>query len=189
MTGATAHIIRLKTCSAFIALLFATTFVPYGKIHAQHASEYQVKAAFLFNFTRFLEWPPESFNNYKGPFVVGVYGRNPFGNFLSETVAGEEAFGRPIVVRHFGNLKDMGPCHILFIGPDVKTEEVLHIVSGKPVLTVSDDPDFCRKGGVVRFFSENDMIRLEINTDAAKFANLNVSSKLLGISKICNNTR
>jgi len=151
---------------------------------AQKASEYQVKAAFLFNFSKFLEWPPEAMGQADEPFVVGVIGPDPFGNYLDDIIAGEKMMAHPMTVKRFKSAEEIDRCHILFINVPGKTSEVLNALKGKSVLTVSDDNDFTRSGGIIRFFTENETIHLEINIQAAKAANLNVSSKLLRIAKI-----
>lgn len=189
MNRAGNHIRGSAIFGVYIFLTWMVFILPYSGLRAQQASEYEVKAAFLYNFSKFLEWPPGTFDNYTGPFVVGVYGRNPFGNFLAETISGEVAMGRPIRLQYFNNLNEIGTCHILFIERNAGTEEALKALEGKPILTVSEDPDFCRKGGIVRFFSESDMIRIEINPEAAKSANLTISSKLLRIAKIYESTK
>ncbi len=153
-------------------------------LHAQKASEYQVKAAFLCNFSKFLEWPPTAMGQPDEPFVVGVLGNDPFGNYLDEIIAGEKIMDRPMVIKRFNSIHDIDKCHILFINLPGKTSEALNTLKGKSILTVSDDQDFNRNGGIIRFYTDNDMIRLQINIDAAKNANLNVSSKLLRIAKI-----
>jgi hypothetical protein len=152
---------------------------------AQRVSEYQVKAAFLYNFSKFLDWPTDSFSNPSDPFVVGIYGADPFGNYLVETISGEKALGRPMIIQRFTDLNETRKCQILFINVPGKTSEAIEAVKGSGVLTVSDDPAFCALGGIIGFYTENATIRLQINMNAAKEANLAISSKLLRISKIC----
>jgi hypothetical protein len=150
----------------------------------QKASEYQVKAAFLFNFSKFLEWPPSAMGQAGEPFVIGILGADPFGSSLDEIVAGEKILDHPLTVKRFAGTEELDRCHILFINMPGKTSEAINALKGKSVLTVGDDNNFTRNGGIVRFFTENEMIHLEINIEAAKAANLIVSSKLLRIAKI-----
>ena len=152
--------------------------------YAQKASEYQVKAAFLFNFTKFLEWPAEAMGEPGEPFVIGVLGKDPFGNYLDELIAGEKIMDHQMIVKRFNNVEEVDKCHILFVNKPGKTSETINALKGKSILTVSDDREFNRNGGIISFFTENEMIRLQINVDAAKAAHLNVSSKLLRIAKI-----
>lgn len=163
-------------------VLLCTVMV--SPIFAQKASEYQVKAAFLFNFSKFLEWSPEAMGEDDEPFVVGVIGTDPFGNYLDDIIAGEKMMAHPMTVKRFKSAEEIDRCHILFINMRGKTSEVLNALKGKSILTVSDDNDFSRTGGIIRFYTENETIHLEINIQAAKAANLNVSSKLLRIAKI-----
>ena len=163
-------------------ILLSTLILSSG--YAQKVSEYQVKAAFLFKFSKFLEWPAEAMGQPGEPFVVGVLGKDPFGNYLDEIIAGEKIMDHPMIVRRFNNAEEVNKCHILFVNMPGKTSEVINALKGNSILTVSDDNDFSRNGGIIKFFTENEMIRLQINLDAAKAANLNVSSKLLRIAKI-----
>ena len=171
------------SCKLFSWLVAACLTLISFPSKAQKASEYQVKAAFLFNFSKFLEWPPSSFTD-AGPFLICIAGKDPFGNFLSETIAGEKAFGRDMAVMHHTGNGRKEKCHIAYISSSGNTAEMLAAHRRKGVLTVGDDPNFCRKGGIIRFYTENNMIRLEINTEAAKEAELHISSKLLRIAKI-----
>ena len=164
--------------------LFLLLSMTAGPAFAQKASEYQVKAAFLFNFSKFLEWPAEAMGQPGAPFVIGVLGNDPFGKYLEEIIAGEKIADHPMVARRFESAEQVDKCHILYINKPGKTSEVINALKDKSILTVSDDSEFARSGGIIRFFTENEMIHLEINVQAAKAANLNVSSKLLRIAKI-----
>jgi hypothetical protein len=147
--------------------------------------EYKVKAVFLYNFTQFIDWPSSAFNSPEEPFVIGIIGEDPFGPYLEEAVAGEKIGLHPIVVRHYTNLKDVGNCHILYINSKDEdwVEKILSSVSQKNILTVSDAPNFNRLGGILRFFTEDNKIRLQINVERSKAVQLNISSKLLSVAK------
>lgn len=147
-------------------------------------SEYQLKAAFLFNFTQFVDWPKGTFPSNDTPFVIGVLGENPFDTYLEELTAGENVKGSPIHIEYYENTDDIKTCHILFINKSIKIKpsEIISSLSGKPILTVSDMSDFLEYGGMIRFYSKNNKIELHINLDAVNSANLNVSSKLLRLS-------
>jgi hypothetical protein len=146
--------------------------------------EYQVKAVFLFNFSQFVGWPPASFSSGNAPFIIGIVGHDPFGSYIDETVAGEKMMGHPIKILRCENKEDIKNCHILFIGHDRSVEDIISALDNRSVLTVSDETDFTRRGGMIRFFTENNKIRLEINTSAAKAARLDISSKLLRVAQI-----
>ena len=164
-----------------------TLFSIIPSLYGQRATEYQVKAAFLFNFSKFMEWPPEAFSSPDEPFIVGVLGNDPFGRYLDEIVTGEKILGHVMTVHRYNDISEINKCHILFINKPGKTAEIINNLKGKSILTVSDDPEFNQHGGIVKFYPENEMIKLQINVSAAKEANLNVSSKLLRIAKIYNN--
>ncbi len=174
-----------RTCRAALVACVVATMLWNNTAIAQRASEFQVKAAYLYNFTKFVEWPDSTLGAKNAPFVIGVLGRNPFNQFLQEIVGGERAFNRLIVVKYYENISDITNCHLLFINLPGKTNAALDVVKDKAVLTVSDDPAFCRFGGIIRFYTEDETVRLEINQKAAEAANVNISSKILRIAKIC----
>ena len=153
---------------------------------APFASEYEVKAVFIFNFTQFVEWPSSSFSSAQAPLVIGVLGDNPFGSYLEDAVAGEKAHGHPIVVYYYKNPDEVEACNVLFINQSKSNEmsNIMAKLSGKGVLTISDANGFLQQGGIVRFFTKNNKISLQVNLDAAKSANLDISSKLLRICEI-----
>jgi hypothetical protein len=148
--------------------------------------EYQIKAVFLFNFAQFVEWPATAFPDSGGPLVIGVLGEDPFGPYLDETVRGETVHGRPIEVRRFQRLSEITDCHILFVsqGELDRLDEVLVALKDRSVLTVSDAENFAARGGMVRFLTDRNRIRLQINLEAARAAGLTLSSKLLRPARI-----
>jgi hypothetical protein len=149
--------------------------------------EYQLKAVFLFNFTRFVEWPPEAFTSDQEPFVIGVLGGNPFGSYLEDVGGNEKVNGHRLVIRYFNNYSEIKSCHILYINKTVmnETRDFLSSMNGKPVLTVSDASDFMKRGGIIRFYINKDKkVQLEMNLDAAKAAKLQISSKLIRLTEI-----
>ncbi|HEU4903685.1 MAG TPA: YfiR family protein [Flavisolibacter sp.] len=145
----------------------------------------QVKAVFLFNFTQFVTWPSFSFNGNHAPFVIGVLGTDPFGQYLDNVVEGEQVDGHPIIVKRYDEAKEAKECHILFINKS-NPAEALKEVNTQGILTVSDADNFARKGGMIRFSVENNRIRLQINARAAKEASLSISSKLLRLANVIN---
>jgi hypothetical protein len=147
---------------------------------AQPASEYQVKAAFLLNFTHFVEWPLQAFQSAQSPMVIGIYGKDPFGRFLPQIISGEKAGDRSLVTKVYSVNDDISTCQMLFINAGKKeTETAITKLKGRNILTISDNPDFLRQGGMIRFFTRNNKIQLEINPDAMKSVNLVISSALL----------
>jgi len=148
--------------------------------------EFKVKAVFLYNFSRFVEWPAEVFTNATDPFVIGVYGENKFGTSLEEAVKGEKIDQHPIIVKYFTAASEVINCNILYVSSSNKEEikEVITNVGSKSILTVGDSPVFPKFGGMIRFFTQDDKIRFQINDEAAKAARLKISSKLLSVAQI-----
>ena len=145
------------------------------------AKEFQVKAAFLYNFAQFVEWPSSAFEEPESPLVIGILGLDPFGEVLDEMVKGEKVNGRPLVVKRYRRVEDINQCHILFVSGSEghRTDQIVAELGGKSVLTVCDWEGFTRRGAMVRFVMERNRVRLRINLEAAKAAGLNISSKLL----------
>jgi hypothetical protein len=150
------------------------------------ALEYQIKAAFLYNFTRFVSWPSSAFNSPTTPFVIGIVGHDPFGSYLEDIIDQEKVDEHPIVIQRYRDVKDINNCQLIYIsaGDDDKIKEVIAAVARQNVLTVSDADKFVNWGGVISFFKEDNKLRVQINIAAAKAAGVEISSKLLKISKI-----
>lgn len=177
----------MKCQVSLLWLALSFTLISTGEITQPEVSrEYQIKAVFLFNFTQFVEWPAAAFPTPDGPFVIGIIGRDPFGSYLDETVQGEKLEGHPLVVRRIQSPDDAVNCHILFVNVSDKADvkRVLERVKDKPVLTVGDVPNFASQGGMIRFYKEENKIRIRINLEATKQANVNISSKLLNLADI-----
>lgn len=156
------------------------------KASAETAPEYRVKAAYLFNFVQFVEWPAETFPEPKSPFVIGILGDDPFGKFLDETVQGEVVQGRRIEVKRFDSISESEKCHILFVSESesARIDKIIKHFTGKPVLTVGDSHQFANRGGMVRFVTESNKVRLRINIETVRASRLTVSSKLLRVAEI-----
>jgi hypothetical protein len=174
---------RLKICFRGW-LVLALLMVSNGRNYAAQAAisrEYQVKAVFLFNFAQFVEWPPSAFSETQAPLVIGVLGEDPFGAFLDETVRGEKVNNRPLLVERYHRVDEIKSCHVLFVSQSeaARLEEIVAGLKGRSILTVSDAAGFAGRGGMIRFTTENNKIRLRINVEAAKAAELTISSKLL----------
>lgn len=152
----------------------------------QAPKEYQVKAAFLFNFTRFVEWPAETFAVADSPFIIGVAGKNPFGTHLEEIIKGEAINGHPLVIRYFNTVDEITACHILYVTLESKEDIKKAIIgnSSAHTLTVSDLSNFTKQGGMILFVTEDSKTRIRINLNSAKAAGLTISSKLLKLAEI-----
>jgi hypothetical protein len=172
----------LKHCRSLLVLPLSMLLAWAAAAPASAApTEYDVKAAFLFNFSQFVDWPPPAFAEAGSPLVIGVLGRDPFGAGLDEIVRGETVNGRPLEVRRFRRVEDVDVCHILYIDATEKArlDAILAKLQGRPILTVGDFESFALSGGVIRFVTTGNKIRLHVNLDAARTANLTISSKLL----------
>ncbi|MBI4600564.1 MAG: YfiR family protein [Planctomycetes bacterium] len=147
--------------------------------------EHEVKAQFLHRFALFIEWPADAFADPKEPLVFGVLGKDPFGGALEEALRDKRIAGRGLVVKRFPELKDLEPCHVLFVSESMKSslKEVLQAVKGKPTVTVSDLDAFAEEGGVFRFFLAEKKVRFKINLSAAERARVTISSRLLQVGE------
>jgi hypothetical protein len=147
-------------------------------------SEYQVKAAFLFNFAKFVEWPPESFAGETSPLAIGILGDNPFGSALEGTVQDKTINSHSLAIRQFHSVAEATNCQVLFISASEKKRlaEIFAGLRGTSVLTVSETDGFTEAGGMINFVLENKKIRFQINDEAAKAARLKISSKLLSLA-------
>jgi len=151
--------------------------------------EYPLKAVFLFNFAQFTDWPTNAFDAPDSPFVIGVLGDDPFGALLDDAVRDEAVNGRTFVVERYQRVEVIKTCHILFISQSEtqRLDKIVNSLKGKPILTVSEIDDSAYRGVCVRFITENNKIRLRINTDALQAANLTMSSKLLRVAEVISN--
>jgi hypothetical protein len=150
------------------------------------AGEYQVKAAFLYNFAKFVEWPPSSFSDVSAPLQICVLGRDPFGEELHNLTAAKTVNGRKLEVDSVVDLQHARSCHILFIASSVKMsmQQIVEGLRGASVLTVGDSKGFTEQGGMINFVLENDRVQFEVNRKAADQAGLKISSKLLSVAKV-----
>ena len=157
-----------------------------GDTPAQSSPEYQLKAIFLFNFAQFVEWPASAFPEPDTPLSICILGEDPFGGYLDETVRGETVANHPLAVRRYRSVDEIKGCHILFVSRQEQghLSEILDSLKGHSILTVSDAERFASRGGMIRFVTDRNRIRLRINLEAARAANLTLSSKLLRPAQI-----
>jgi hypothetical protein len=155
--------------------------------HSQQYTEYELKAAYLFNFGKFVQWPEETFKKPTDPFIIGIYGNDPFGNILQQTIQNKTLQNRQIIIINITNIEDASLCQILFICKTNKfyLNKILQNISNKPILTVGDNiEDFCESGGIINFTGQHSQKRFEINNKASTRVLLTISSKLLALSRI-----
>jgi uncharacterized protein DUF4154 len=153
---------------------------------AEAPTEYQVKAVFVYNFSRFVEWPPQAFTAPDEPFVIGILGGDPFGARLDEAVRGEQIDQHPLQVRRFRNLGEIGDCRILYIdrSESAQLQQILAALDHRSTLTVSDLDGASQRGVMIQLTTENNRIRLRVNVESARASGLTISSKLLRSAEI-----
>jgi len=157
-----------------------------AEARAKPIREYDLKAAFLFNFAQFVEWPPEAFPEASTPFVICVLGDDPFGKSLDEIVANEAIRNRKIVVQRHRDVQEISICHILYVGAS-ETPRVSHILPAlleRHILTVGETDFFTTHSGIIQFRLSENRLRLRINVEAARMAKLSISSQLLRQAEI-----
>lgn len=181
--------IRRYVVSAVIASLIVGC-VP-AKAQAPVFKENSVKAVFLLNFARFVEWPPNAFASFGSPFVIGVLGDDPFGRALEAAVSREAIGGHKLIMERYRRVEEIRSCHILFIGETESGRygQIFAGLAGRMILTVGDNDSFARRGGMIQFVTEAGRIRLRINLNAARAAKLTISSKLLRQAEIADARR
>jgi hypothetical protein len=160
------------------------TSINSTRAEGQGASEYDLKAAILYNFVKFVEWPAEAFSDDGAPIIVAVVGDDPFRGSL-DSVVGKSANGRQVVIRRLNAGQDLRSCHVLFVSSSEKKRlaQIVASIDGASVLTVGEMEGFESNGGMIRLTMEDNKVRFEINTGTARRARLRISSKLLSLAK------
>lgn len=163
-----------------VCLLAAAECSCAGTARAASANEYQIKAAFLFNFAKFVGWPSQAFADANTPLIIGVLGQDPFGSYLDETVQGERIDNRQLVIQRYHSPAEIKHCHVLFISRSEagRLNQIVSSLKSRNMLIVTD-ADGGEGGVIIRFVTEGNRIRFKIDAQAAKAANLTISSKLL----------
>ncbi|HXR15353.1 MAG TPA: YfiR family protein [Terriglobales bacterium] len=153
---------------------------------AQSASEYQVKAAFLFNFAKFVEWPADAFPTTDAPLQVCVLGQDPFGGDFEQMIEDKTVNGHRLEIVHPEGVPQARACQVLFIASSEKQKErdILRGLAGVSVLTVGDIPGFAKMGGIINFVLDENRVRFEINVKAAERVHLKLSARLLTVAKL-----
>ncbi len=153
---------------------------------AQSATEYEVKAAFLFNFAKFVVWPSDSFATDDASLQICVLGQDPFGHDFERAIGNKTVGGHRLQLVHLAGLRQGNACQIIFVaaseGPHLK--EILRSLRGASVLTVGDSAGFARMGGIINFVLDDSRVRFEINLQAAERAHLRLSAHLLTVATL-----
>lgn len=169
-----------------VAALVLVACVAGASAGAQEVEpEYELKAAFLYNFVKFVEWPSEAFAGARSPLTICIYGTDPFGDSLDGVVRGESLGERGLLVQRPESLEELRDCQVLFVSRSERPRmaEVLASVEHAPVLTVGDTDGFLRAGGMINFVLEENKVRFLINQEAAERSHLRISSRLLRLAK------
>ena len=177
---------RLLAIGRLSILIALNVLFLSGRIAAQEANEYEVKAAFLYNFARFVEWPDNVSPDPNGPLVIAILGRDPFGGEIDRAIEGKTVNGRRLVIKRFSSLETYEQCHILFVSSSERGNlpRILAAVRTSSVLTVSETDRFAQIGGIINFITIENRIRFEINQAAAERVGLKISYKLLSLGRV-----
>ena len=167
-----------------VLFLTWTSGMPGPAALAQSANESQVKAAFVYNFVKFVEWPSEAFSDNRAPLIIGVVGEDSTTSAIDQTINGKTANGRHLMVKRFPNFRAITYCHILFISSSQRdnVRQILAAIS-PAVLTIGETERFAQMGGIINFTIVDDKLRFEINATAAEKAGLRISAKLLHLAR------
>lgn len=166
--------------------VFAALGCPTGlRAESPMQREYEIKAAYLYNFINYIDWPENAFPTPGGTITIGVVGENPIGTAL-DVLNGKQVKGRTLALKQITDPKDFDQCQIVFISSSEKARlpELLGKLKDSRVLSVSEIDGFAEQGGIINFISEHNKVRFEINPDAARRLGLNISSELLKLAKL-----
>ncbi len=146
-------------------------------------TEYQVKALYLYNFAKFVQWPPERFAEPNAPLVIGIVGEDPFGDELDKVLCGKTVEGQPLKARSFKSTQDFRGCHIVFVTSTERRRlaQILEPLKGNQVLTVGESDRFNEAGGIINFYMDDNKVRFEISQAAVEKSRLTISSKMLSL--------
>lgn len=155
------------------------------------SKEYQIKAAFLYNFAQFVNWPAATLADTNAPFYIGVLGDDPFNGALDGMVQGESIDNHKIVIERSQNVEDLKNCEMIFVSKSERKHvpEILSELDSRPILTVSEIKGFAERGGSINFYQEGTKLRFEINLGAAQHDGLKISAQLLSLGKIVQSTK
>jgi hypothetical protein len=175
---------RSRAISLSCLVLLLLPLAGTGRAQQLRPREYESKAAFLFNFAKFVEWPPQAFASEKSPLILGILGENPFHDDLARTIGDKTLDDHPLLIKEFRSPIEATNCHILFISSSEKRRlpEIFKTLKGVSVLTVGETDRFTETGGMINFVLEGTKIRFQINKDAATSAGLKISSKLMSLA-------
>jgi len=177
---------RLRLLITIVVLILPSLGFDAQAQDSSGSSEYLIKAGFIYNFANLVQWPSNAFAQPDSPIVIGILGEDPFGTILDRVLQGKKVNGRSFVVKRLKSPADLKECHILFVSSSEMTRlaEAIHRVKGMPILTIGEIPGFAKRGGIINLVLEDNKVRFEVNVEAAKEADLNISSRLLALARI-----
>lgn len=174
--------------SRILSVLLLAAFFHGSAVRSQtsESSEYQLKAAFLFNFAKFVQWPANSFATPQSEFGICVLGDDPFGRSIDDVLHGKTIGEHPVMISRCKDVGEMTHCQIVFVSASEKKRlpEILAALRGTSTLAVGETDGFAASGGVIQFTLEEQRVRFIINVEAAERAKLQISSKLLALAKL-----
>ena len=167
-----------------LLLVLAAGWPGSARASPEVGSEYQTKAAQIYSFTKFIDWPPKKFPSTESPFIIGVYGSDEITDFLRESFQSRRIKDRPVEIRHLTNKAELVGCHLVFVSRSERDRlgSVLYEMRHENILSVGESEGFWRGGGVINFVNTDGAIHFQINLSAASRESLKVSSKLLQLS-------
>jgi hypothetical protein len=182
---------RLRAALAILPILLVSAWL--NAQNAPGSSEYLIKAGFIYNFANLVQWPSTSFAQPDSPIVIVILGEDHFGTTLDRALEGKKVNARPFVIKRARSVSELqrtlGPqkeCQILYVSTSEMPHlgEAIQVLRGAPVLTIGETPGFARSGGIINLILEDNKVRFEVNVQAAKDADLNISSRLLALARI-----
>jgi hypothetical protein len=177
---------RVRIIAVVLVMMSVLGLSSVARAQTSPPSDYQLKAAFLFNFAKFIDWPGSSFASPQSPFAICILGQDPFGVVLDDTLKGKTIGGRTIALRRLKDKTESPRCQMVFVSSSESAHlpEIIGSLWGANVLLVGESTGFAAAGGTIELTLEDNHIRFAINTDAADRSGLTVSSKLLALAKI-----
>ena len=173
----------MRAARLLVTGVFIATFLFAAAARAQESLEYSVKAAFLLNFVRFIEWPETAFADAGAPIHICTFIDNPFGDTLEKLVQGETASGRPLAVRNARGPAELAPCHMIFV-PSSSDDRAAPVFrhSGAPAVVVGESNRFLARGGAVNLFIEGGRVRFDVNLGPIEQRGIRVSARMLQLA-------
>ncbi|GMV91396.1 MAG: hypothetical protein AMXMBFR82_11740 [Candidatus Hydrogenedentota bacterium] len=176
----------LRLTLGFLVAILGASETPVSGATDEAPTEYEVKAAFIFKFVSFVEWPEESFPENDTPIRIGILGEDPFGTSLDRTIEGKSVRGRTLEARRSNDVEELSACHMVFVAQPVPADvqSLTTKLHERHILTIGDSADFAKRGGIINFVEREGKIRFEINAKSAQRANIRISSQLLSLAHL-----